>query len=335
MANELASLINGQSLTGHQIDHLMTGVISGKVSHEQFAGILSILAYRGESAEDVAHFAKSLRTHANIIYGAVSYIDVCGTGGDGHDTFNISTACMFVVAGAGVSVAKHGNRASSSKSGSADVLEALGANLEYDVQTAIDKKEPVVFMFAPQFHPAMRVVAQTRRSLGVPTVFNLIGPLLNPAKVERQVIGTASQKRAELIADAIALLPHKRVGVIYNKDGLDELTTTGENIVHEVHNGNMTTIIIDPQYYNIPRSTIDDLRGGDARKNAIILRNILKNQRGALLDIVLLNSAYALCVAGKVSSMQEGLEAARESIVSGRALSVLNRFVDSTRHSPL
>lgn len=329
--NVLQLLIDNGTLSSQDIETAIQKIIDSDGTKEQFAGILSILASRDVSADELASFASSMRKRMKNIDGMSHAIDLCGTGGDGHDTFNISTACMFVVAGAGMPVAKHGNKASSSSSGSADLLEALSAALDYDVQSAINDGANSIFMYAPNFHPAMKTIAPVRKALGIPTIFNLLGPLLNPASAKYQIIGTTSQAKAKLIAEAVARMDHGRVGVICNQDGLDELSTTCANTVYVVHGGNITTETIDPLDYGIPRSTIDQLRGGTAEENASILIDLLGGKESALQHAVVLNAGYALYIAGKSSSLATGIDLARRSIDSGKAKQEMEMFIKSTK----
>ncbi len=329
--NILQMLIAKGGLDSTEIDRLIDQVVDDTAPSEQFAGVLSILSERGESPEELADFAKSMRRRMKTVSVADTAIDLCGTGGDGHDTVNISTACMFIVAGAGVKVAKHGNRSASGRSGSADVLEALGAKLDYDVQTAIDDTSTTsVFMFAPQFHPAMKRIVPVRKALGIPTVFNLLGPLLNPAGVKYQVIGTPSRKKARIIAEAVAQLTNERVGVIYNDDGLDELSTTCVNTVFEVQGESIVEQTIDATQYGLARATIEQLKGGSPSENARIIIRLLHGELGSFRDIAILNAAYALLIVGKATDLAEGIELAKESIDSGSANRELQRFIAST-----
>lgn len=329
--NVLQALVAKGELDFATIDQLINQVSGGVISREQFAGILSILSARGEYPEEIAGFAASMRKHMKTVTHYGDAIDLCGTGGDGHNTFNISTASMFVVAGAGMRVAKHGNRSASSQSGSADVLEALGARLEYDVQSVAKEGDAqCIFMFAPQFHPVMKQIAPVRKALGIATIFNLLGPLLNPAHVEYQMIGTPSEEKARRIAGAVNALSQQRVGVIHNSDGLDELSTTCSNVVYVVEGGDINKQVVDAAEYGLSRVSIKQLKGGSAKKNAVTLRRLLLGETGPLRDIVILNAGYALYIARKVTDPRRGIELAKKSIDSGEAYKELQRFVRST-----
>lgn len=329
-ARALRSLVLNKPLNYEDIDELIEQIIQRNIPGEQLAGVLSILASRGEKSEDVAAFAKSMRSRMISVHGLRDAVDLCGTGGDGHNTFNISTASMFVVAGVKQAVAKHGNRAASGSCGSADVLEALGVNINYDVQAAVDSGETLIFMYAPGYHPATKNIVPVRKALGIPTVFNMLGPLLNPAHVNFQIIGTTSEYKAELMAESIAKLPHKKVGVVCNDDGLDELTTTCANVVYEVDQGTVSRVVLDPIDYDIPRAGLGDLKGGSAQDNAKILQDILDGQQGPTRDIVVLNAGYCLYTAGHASDVASGIILARKSIDSGSAKAELHNFITST-----
>jgi anthranilate phosphoribosyltransferase len=225
-----------------------------------------------------------------------------------------------------------GNRSSTSQSGSADVLEALGARLEYDVQKVINTtpSSTPIFLFAPLFHPVMKYIAPIRKGLEIPTVFNILGPLLNPASVAYQLIGTPSKKKADLIAQTIQQLPHKKVAVVYNQEGLDELSTIGDNTVYHIENGLISTEIINATDYGLARASLDDLRGGTPQENAITIQSILKGDPGPFRDITLLNAGYALWIAQATTSLSEGIDLARHSIDSGKSQQASQQFITST-----
>jgi anthranilate phosphoribosyltransferase len=262
-------------------------------------------------------------------------IDTCGTGGDASGTFNISTTAAFVVAGCGVPVAKHGNRALSSKSGSADVLTALGVDIDADlrlVERAI-REAKIGFLMAPRHHSAMRHVAPTRVELGTRTIFNILGPLSNPAGAKRQLVGVFAAQWTEPLAEVLGRLGSERAWVVHG-EGLDELTTAGATQVSELRDGKVRTFTLTPEEVGLPRARREDLKGGDAEHNAERLRDLLAGERGPRRDIVLLNSAAALVVAGKAKDLREGIALAGDSIDSGAAQAVLDRLIAITHETP-
>lgn len=282
-----------------------------------------------DSAEDLSAIASYMKQNAKpLLLKAAGLIDVCGTGGDCLGTFNISTAVSFVVAGAGAKVIKHGNRSVSSKSGSADVLEKLGVSIEIPeekLQEVFDETG-MVFLFAPRYHPSMAKIKEIRKAIGVPTIFNLLGPLVNPANLDYQVIGVYDKDKCEIVAKALLKLGIKEAIVVHGADGLDEFSTTGENLVYYIKNGEIKKESLTPEDVGLKRAEIKDLLGGDAQENAQIVLKILQGEQGAKRDIVLLNSAAALMVAGIAKDFKEGITKAAESIDSGAALNVLEKI---------
>jgi len=287
------------------------------------------LRVRGETVAEITGAVRTMRAKMLKIDAPAGAIDTCGTGGDGKGTFNISTCATFVVAGAGVPVAKHGNRAISSRSGSADVLKELGVNIEASIETISRciAECGLGFMFAPAHHAAMRHVAQVRSELGTRTIFNLLGPLANPAGAKYQVVGVFGKEWVEPIAQVLALLGTIRAWVVHGSDGLDELTTTGISDVAVVDAGQVSTFRISPRNAGLPDARPEDLTGGNAVENAAHIRAVLGGLKGPLRDIVLLNAAAALLVAGKANTLREGVALASESIDSGKALAVLEALV--------
>jgi anthranilate phosphoribosyltransferase len=291
---------------------------------------------KGETAAEIAGSAKSMRSHVVQVEiprpeNGGMLVDTCGTGGDGKHTINISTTAAFVVAGAGVKVAKHGNRAASSKSGSADVLMALGGNLDLHPEqvAACVAEVGIGFMYAIHHHPAMKYAIGPRRELGQRTIFNVLGPLTNPAGATHQLIGVYSPALTEPMAETLGKLGSKAAYVVHGADGLDELSTTGINRVSHLKNGKVTTFDLDPEILGLPRATIDDFLGGTPEENAVITRAILSGEeRGSCRDIVLLNAAAALSI--DHNDMAGGLAAAREAIDSGKALAALNAWIAKT-----
>lgn len=291
--------------------------------------LLKEISARGETAEEIAEFAKFMRKNAKQISlkSDIGLIDVCGTGGDCLGTFNISTAVAFVIAGAGAKVVKHGNRSVSSKSGSADVLEKLGISIEMPeekLQSILDETG-MVFLFAPHYHTGMAKIKEIRKTIGTPTIFNLLGPLINPANPDYQVIGVYDKNKCEVIAKALLNLGIKEAMVVHGAGGLDELSTTGENLVYHIKNGEIKKFYLSPEDVGLKRVEIKDLLGGDAQENAEIILKILNGEHGAKREIVLLNSAAALVVCGIAKDFKDGIKKAAESIDSGSALKVLEK----------
>jgi anthranilate phosphoribosyltransferase len=304
--------------------------MEGRAQPAQIAGLLVGLAMKGERPAEVVGFARTMRAKATRLsreYPGV--FDTCGTGGDRAHTFNVSTVAALVLAACGVPVAKHGNRSVSSRCGSADVFEALGVNVAANpstVERCLDEAG-IAFFFAPTFHPSMRHAAPTRRELGVRTAFNLLGPLTNPAAAKRQLVGVPRPELTELVARSLAMLGTERAWVVHGADGLDEISTTGYTKVSECRDGAVNTFYIHPADVGLPKAHPDALRGGDAGRNAEILRRLLNGEPGAARDIVLLNAAAALLIAGVEPRLESGLQRAASAIDSGRAAAVLDRLV--------
>jgi anthranilate phosphoribosyltransferase len=278
-------------------------------------------------------FVESMRAHATSLELPAGAIDTCGTGGDRAGTFNISTAAALVAAGAGIPVAKHGNRAASSRCGSADVLEALGVDITLDasgVRRCIDAAG-MGFCFAPTFHPAMRHAGPARRELGVRTVFNVLGPLANPGRVRRQALGVGAAPLAPLMVRVLKDLGHERALVFYGEDGLDELTTTGPSRVFELKDGTVSEYELDPADLGLGRSRSDDLRGGTPAENAALLRQVLDGEAGPRREVVVLNAAAAILAAGKAQTWDAAMTLARESLDGGRAKAALSRLVETSK----
>jgi anthranilate phosphoribosyltransferase len=325
----IAKVAAGKSLTQEEAAEAFDLVMSGAATPAQIGALVMGLRVRGETVDEIAGAARAMRAKVLTVRAPEGAIDTCGTGGDGKGTFNISTCAAFVVAGAGVPVAKHGNRAISSRSGSADVLKELGVNIEASPETISRCMAEcgLGFMFAPAHHAAMRHVAQVRSELGTRTIFNLLGPLANPAGAKYQIIGVFGKEWVEPIAQVLVLLGTMRAWVVHGSDGLDELTTTGISDVAVVDAGKVSTFRISPRNAGLPDARPEDLTGGNAVENAAHIRAVLGGLKGPLRDIVLLNAAAALLVAGKVSTLREGVALASESIDSGKALAVLEALV--------
>ena len=329
----IEQLLQGTPLSRAQARDVMDQVMAGEVTTGQLAGLLIALRAKGETVEEMTGFVESMRAHATPLEVPVGTIDTCGTGGDRAGTFNISTAAALVAAGAGIPVAKHGNRAASSRCGSADVLEALGVDITLGaegVRRCIDAAG-IGFCFAPSFHPAMRHAGPARRELGVRTVFNVLGPLANPGRVRRQALGVGAPALAPLMIRVLQDLGHERALVFYGEDGLDELTTTGSSRVFELKDGNVNEYELDPQDIGLSRSRPEDLRGGTPAENAALLRQVLDGEAGPRRDVVVLNAAAAVLAAGKAQEWPEAIAVARESVGSGRAKQALSRLVEASR----
>jgi len=329
----LRQVLAGDSLSEESMAAVLGAVMEGGVATELTAGLLCALAMRGETVEELAGAARAMRSKVTRVAtpdGAV-VVDTCGTGGDGAGTFNISTTTAFVVAACGATVAKHGNRAVSSKAGSADVLEALQIDVAMEVPGVerCIREVGIGFLFAQRLHPAMKHAAPVRRALGVRTLFNLVGPLTNPAFATRQVMGVFDGGRVEALAEVLGRLGAERAWVVHGDDGLDEITLTGPTRVAEWHDGAVRTFEVTPEDAGLTRCTLEDLGGGDAAANAGILKDILSGDDGGpRTDIVLLNAAAVLVVAELAPDLRTGVDAAREAIGSGRALKALAGLVE-------
>ena len=325
----IAKVAAGASLSQEEAAEAFDLVMSSAATPAQIGALVMGLRVRGETVDEIAGAARAMRAKVLTVRAPEGAIDTCGTGGDGKGTFNISTCAAFVVAGAGVPVAKHGNRAISSRSGSADVLKELGVNIEASPETISRciAECGLGFMFAPAHHAAMRHVAQVRTELGTRTIFNLLGPLANPAGAKYQIIGVFGKEWVEPIAQVLVLLGTIRAWVVHGSDGLDELTTTGISDVAVVDAGKVSTFRISPRNAGLPDARPEDLIGGNAVENAAHIRAVLGGLKGPLRDIVLLNAAAALLVAGKASTLREGVALASESIDSGKVLAVLEALV--------
>jgi anthranilate phosphoribosyltransferase len=333
-----------ESLTREEARAVMTEVFSGSATDAQIAALLVALHMKGETVEEIVGFAEAMRAAAEPLplhqestlsvsdTGRDALVDTCGTGGDARGTFNISTATAFVVAGAGVRVAKHGNRSLSSKCGSADVMEALGVKISLPTAVLAQCLEEVgiAFLFAPAMHSAMKYVQPARRELRLRTIFNLLGPLTNPARASAQVVGVYSLDLVEKVAEALSMLGVHRALVVHGLDGLDEITITGPTRIAEVREGNIRTYEVTPEEFGIKRAQLEDISGGDAQANAAIIRGVLAGKKSPSRDVVLLNAAAALVAAGKAEHLGDALPLARKSIDSGAAAEKLDALVQFT-----
>lgn len=325
----LATLARGESLTAEEAAEAMRWIMSGEATPAQIGGFLMALRTKGETVDEVEGLARTMLEFAHPVRAAEPVIDTCGTGGDRSGSFNISTVAAIVVAGAGVPVAKHGNRAASSRCGSADLLEALGVKVDLD-SSGVERclaETGIGFLFAPTFHPAMRHAAPVRRELRVPTVFNFLGPLTNPAKPYAQVVGVSDERMLPLMAEVLARRG-VRAKLFRGEGGLDELTTSGISTVYDVRDGSVRETHLDPSDLDLTRATPDDLAGGGAEESARISLEILDGALGPRRDVVLLNAAAALEVAGFAASLEDALVTAAAAIDDGHARKVLDRWVE-------
>jgi anthranilate phosphoribosyltransferase len=338
---------HGESLSRHEAREVMTEVLSGKCTDAQIAGLLVGLHMKGETVQEIVGFAEAIRAAATPLHlpvnptvdvsgtGRDALVDTCGTGGDASGTFNISTATAFIVAGAGVRVAKHGNRSVTSKCGSADVMEALGVNIALPLErlAACLHEVGIAFLFAPAMHSAAKYVQPARRELRLRTVFNLLGPLTNPARAAGQVVGVYSMELVEVLAEALSMLGVRRALVVHGLDGLDEITITGPTRVAEVRDGNLRSYEISPEDFGIRCASLADISGGDATANAAIIRDILGGKKSPCRDVTLLNAAAALIAGAKADHLSDALPMAEKSIDSGSAaqkLEALARFTSAS-----
>lgn len=324
----------GETLSAVEAERALEEIMGGTANPAVTAALLTALRVRGESVGEIVGFARAMRRFAYRVEAPKDVIDTCGTGGDAKGTINISTAAAFVARGTGVVVAKHGNRAATSQAGSADVLEALGAEigLEPEEVGSCINEVGIGFMFARAHHPAMRHIVPVRAELPFRTVFNLLGPLTNPAGAKRQLVGVFHRNYVRSMAEALRELGAEKALVVHGKDGLDEITVTAPTFVAEVSDGAVTEYEISPEQFGLSRHTPDGLLGGDARLNASILRSVLTGEEGgATRDVTLLNAGAAVYVSGHATTIEEGVRLAEESIASGAAMKALDNFVHATR----
>jgi len=328
----LGKLVAGEDLEMDEAGALLDAAAEG-LEPALLGGLLVALRVKGETVDEIAGLVSAMRRHMTAVKPPAGAIDVCGTGGDGAQTFNVSTTVALVVAAAGVPVAKHGNRAASSLCGSADVLEALGVRITLAPEEAQEVLEKVgmVFLFAPLYHPALKQVAIVRKALGVRTIFNLLGPFANPAGVRRQLVGVPSEAMAARLAEVGSRLGYERLMVVAGNDGLDELSTGAVSVVYDVEGASVRKYTINPGDYGFAKAKISDLAGGDAQASAELIRAILAGRQGPPRDIVLLNAAAALVVAGVASDFAAGMARAGEVIDSGAAATLLERLAVETQ----
>ncbi len=323
-------LVRGESLDADEASGAMSEIMDGEATPAQIAALLIGLRMKGETVEEIAGLARVMRSRATPVdVGDLEVIDTCGTGGDRSGTFNISTAAAIVASAAGVPIAKHGNRAMSSKCGSADVLEALGVQINLDAEEVARcvRYAGIGFMFAPLFHPAMKYAAPVRRELGTRTVFNILGPLTNPAGARSQVLGVADAALAPKMAGVLEMLGAQHALVVHGDGGMDELSLTGPSVLYRVRAGHATERMeLAPEDVGLARASRESLLGGTAEDNATIIRSVLSGERGPQRDVVLLNAAAALLAAEVVTSVREGVDLAAQAIDSGAALDTLERL---------
>jgi anthranilate phosphoribosyltransferase len=327
----IVKVAEGQDLNEEEASQAMDHIMEGEGLPTQIASLLTALRMKGETSQEVTGFARAMRAKALRIRAkdGERVVDTCGTGGDGSGTFNISTAVAFVAAGGGLTVAKHGNRSVSSQSGSADVLEALGVNLSLPPKQAEAslQENGLAFLFAPSFHPAMKHALGPRREIGIRTAFNLLGPLTNPAGATIHLLGLYREDLTQMVAEVLKNLGSKAAFVVHGADHSDEISITGKTTVCELRDGTIRNYQIEPEDVGLERASLEAIQGGTPEKNAQILRRIFRGEAGPSRDVVLLNGAAVFMAAGKVSSLREGVQMARESIDSGQAMKKLEELV--------
>jgi len=332
-------LVSGQSLTMEQAAEVMEEITTGQLTPAQFGAFVTALRIKGETADEIAGLASVMRAKAIRVETTEPVIDIVGTGGDNSKSFNISTAAAFVAAGAGIRVAKHNNRAMTSQCGSADVLEALGMKIELDASQVKECLEQVGigFMFAPMFHPSMKFAATPRREIGIRTIFNILGPLTNPARADSQVLGVPSEELGEKLVQVLHRLGSKHAIVVYGLSGMDEISLDGKSRVWELNNGKITDYQVSPEDFGLTMTGAETLLGGTPQENAAILRSVLEGEKGPRRDAVVINAAAGIVVGRQTKNssglpaLKEGAEIAEEAIDSGRALEKLEKLIKLSR----
>ncbi len=333
----ISLLISGKSLSMEQSANVMDEIMNNEATPAQFGAFVTALRCKGETVEEIAGLVQTMRARSVKVAASDTIVDTCGTGGDNAATFNISTAAAFVVAGTGLKVAKHGNRAMSSRCGSADVLEALGVKIDItdkEVQQCI-AETGIAFIFAQSFHPAMKYAAAPRREIGIRTVFNIIGPLTNPAGAKHQVIGVPDVALTEKLAQVLRIMGSRHALIVHGKDGLDELTITDSTHICELKDGTIKSYDIVPEDAGLAKASPETLKGGNAQENAELLRAILSGKQGPQRDIVLLNAAAALIAGDKAQTFKQGVQMAAQAIDSGKALEKLNQLIEYTNRKEI
>ena len=340
ITDAIKKAVDRHNLSAEEAESVLDQIMTGQCTDAQIASLLTALRMKGETVSELTGFARVMRRKAAAVRPHLeiggtereALIDTCGTGGDVSGSFNISTATAFVVAGCGVRVAKHGNRSVSSQCGSADVVEALGVKIELGperIAACIDEVG-IGFLHAPLLHEAMKYVAPARRQMGIRTVFNMLGPLTNPAAANAQVIGVYAAHLTEVLAEVLRALGSSRALVVHGSDGLDEITISAESKVTELKDGELTTYTVKPEDFGISRATLEEVRGGDARQNSRIILEVLEGSEGPRRDVVLLNAAAALVASSRASDFHEGVRLAADSIDTGRAMTKLERLIEFT-----
>jgi len=333
----ISKLIEGRDLTSEESEEIMNEIMSGEATDAQIGAFLTALRMKGETINEITAFASVMRKFCKQIHPKVSglLVDTCGTGGDRIKTFNVSTTAAFVAAGAGIPIAKHGNRSVTSRSGSADVLESLGFNLKMD-PTLVEKSIEEVgigFIFAPRFHPAMKYAIEPRKEIGIRTVFNILGPITNPANAQAQLLGVYDESLTEPLANVLKNRGVERAMIVHGVDGLDEISTFGQTKISSLNNGNINTFYIDPEELEVKTDNIENLEGTAPEESAQITFNILKNKESnsnidvPKTNIVLINAAAAIQIGDKAETIKDGIELAKESIRSGSAYEKLKSLV--------
>lgn len=334
MKNAISKVVGGENLTEAEAEAAMKCIMSGGATQAQISSFLTALRMKGETIGEITAFARVMREFAARITPKVDgiLVDTCGTGGDKVKTFNISTAAMFVAAGAGIRIAKHGNRSVTSKAGSADVVEAMGVQIDLppgEVQRCIETIG-VGFMFAPRFHGAMKHAIGPRREMGIRTIFNILGPLTNPASAQGQVMGVYDGALTEKLAQVLTRLGCKRAMVVYGLDGIDEVSTLGETQISEIEDSKVSTYTISPEEFGLARTRSEAIAGKNLAENARMLLKVLRGEKGPRRDIVLLNAAAAIVVGGKAHDLHEGIAVAVDAIDSGSAYEKLVQLIEAT-----
>lgn len=329
----ISKLVEGIDLSENEMAEVMNQIMTGGASDAQIGSFITALRMKGETIEEITGAARVMREKAlHVDAGPGTIVDTCGTGGDRSGTFNISTTAAFIAAGAGLKVAKHGNRSVSSRSGSADVLKSLGVNIEVEVERVEEclREMGIGFLFAPLLHGAMKYAIGPRREIGVRTIFNILGPLTNPAGANCQVMGVYDENLTGNLAHVLGNLGSSHAMVVHGMDGLDEITLTTTTRISELKNGNVNTYNFIPEEFGLERCSIDDIKGGDSEDNAGITADILKGEKGPKRDVALVNAAAAVVAGGKAGDFRDGLANAAESIDSGAALEKLERLKEIT-----
>ena len=325
-------LINRNDLSEEETFEVFNSIMSGNINDIQIGSFLTALSAKGESVSEITGGAKLLKDKMLSINSPSDAIDTVGTGGDGLGTYNISTACAFIISSLGIPIAKHGNRSITSKSGASDVLKELGVNIEADIDI-IEKslnQINITFLNAPKHHPTMKNVATVRKDLGIRTIFNLLGPLVNPANVSRQLIGVYNYNLLDKFAKVLSNLGTKHSWVVHGSDGLDEITTTGKTFVAEVFQNKIRKFEIHPEKYGINKSNIQNLVGGTPQENAEAIINLFNGKKSSYRDIVILNSAAAILISGKSKSIEDGIALAKNSLDNGSAMNSLKKLINFT-----